>query len=168
MSAIQSSTTMVSSPYATMTATSKSAKPDLATKPNATGTPTATAAAVSVVGASPAAGESATVTFSEKALGALNDAGQFIGDAALAAAKDGADAAGEGVLDVGHAAVAVYDAVKNGVAGTVHGAEDLAGAGWGLGKDGVDGVLDLAGDGLDAAKAGVSTAGHVVAGVWHG
>jgi hypothetical protein len=166
MSLIQTTSTTLSSPFATMTATSSRAAHG--ERPERDGPVEAAAhEAAGAIGA--AAG--ATVSFSEKALQALEDAGSYV-----------ADAVETGAREIGHAAEFVYDAARQGLGEVVVGAGDaVAGAykmaktgvedageeAWKLTKEGVDGAVELAGEGLHALAAGVNEIESLAAEGWN-
>ncbi|MEP6505087.1 MAG: hypothetical protein ABJD97_17235 [Betaproteobacteria bacterium] len=145
MSAVQSSTSTISSPYASVKETVRPAKPGAGER-----------------GFGPAGdagfdGPSATVSLSEKALSAIGEAGEYIGHAAQT-----------GIDDVGSAAMAAYAAVRNGIANTIQGAEDIATGSWDLLKAGAADVASVATDVVYAAEAGAEAVGDVAVEAWHG
>ena len=145
MSVVQSSTTSLSSPYASV---KESVRP---------GRPAAGDRAFGPVSDAIAEGASATVSFSEKALGAISEAGEYIGHAAQT-----------GIDDVGSAAMAAYAAVRNGISSTLQGAEDVAIGTWDLMKAGAADVAGIVTDVAHAAEAGVDAVGDVAVEAWHG
>ncbi|MGN6528872.1 MAG: hypothetical protein ACTHL8_20960 [Burkholderiaceae bacterium] len=166
MSLIQSSSTTLSSPFATMTATSsKAAHGERAEREG----PVQSAAhdAAGAIGAA----ASATVSFSDKALQALEDAGGYV-----------ADAVETGAREVGHAAEFVYDTARQGLGEVVVGAGDAVAAGyklaktgiedageeaWKLTKEGVNDAVEVAGDGLKALAKGVGELENLAAEGWN-
>ena len=98
MSPVTSSTSSITSPYASVTEQVKPGKFEANEKEYG-----AVGAAVMGVGDAVAEGASATVSLSEKALSAVEDAGSYLGQAVET-----------GFTDVGSAAMAAYAAVRNG------------------------------------------------------
>src|SRR5476649_40828 len=127
MSSVTSSTSMISSPYATVNEQIKPGKFEANEKDYG-----AVGAAVLGVGDAIAEGASATVSLSEKALGAVEDAGGYLGKAVET-----------GVTDVGSAAMAAYAAVRNGLSNTLSGAESAAAATWDTLKAGAEDVAGM-------------------------
>ena len=147
MSLIQSSTTTLSSPYASMTATSRPRDLDPNDRPH--GPPGAMENVANAI----EDGASATVTFSAKALDALEDGATWTAQALETGAKD-----------IGSA---VYDVTKAAVGGVVQGAEDLASGAWNIAKAGAQGAETIAEDAWNGAKAGVSEVADGAVGAWH-
>ena len=152
MSSVTSSTSSIVSPYATVKEQIKPGKFEANEK------------AHGVVGAAvpgrsePAAQDaSATVSLSDKALHAVEDAGRYVGEAVEA-----------GITDVGSAAMAAYVAVRNGIGSTLQGAENAGIAAWNTVKTGVEDVAAVAGDVVHAAEAGAAAVGDVAIDAWHG
>jgi phage-related protein len=145
MSVIQSSTTSLSSPYASVRES---------VRPGRTG---AGERGYGAVGDAIEEGASATVSLSEKALGAIGEAGEYIGHAAQT-----------GIDDVGSAAMAAYAAVRNGISNTIQGAENVATGTWDLMKAGAADVAGVASDVVHAAEAGAEAVGDVAVEAWHG
>jgi hypothetical protein len=146
MSVVQSSTSSISSPYASVKETVKPARPGPGGERGH-----------GPVGDAITEGASATVSLSEKALGAIGEAGEYIGHAAQT-----------GIDDVGSAAMAAYAAVRNGINNTLQGAESLATGTWDLLKAGASDVADVASDVVNAAEAGAEAVGDVAVEAWHG
>ena len=147
MSLIQSSTTTLSSPYASMTATSRPRDLD----PN--GRPPGGPGVMENVASAIEDGASATVSFSSQALGALEGGAQWTGQAL----DTGAQQIGSAVYDIGKAVIGAV----------VQGGEDLAAGAWNAAKAGLHGAEDIAADAWNGAKAGVSEAADVAEGAWH-
>ena len=144
MSVVQSSTSTITSPYASVKETVKAGRPggERGHGP---------------VGDAIVDGASATVSLSEKAMHAIGEAGEYIGHAAQT-----------GIDDVGSAAMAAYAAVRNGISSTIQGAEDLATGSWDLLKAGASDVAGVATDVAHAAEAGLEAVGDVAVEAWHG
>ena len=152
MSPIQSSTSTISSPYASVQETIKPGKFEANAKEYGT-----VGAAVLGVGDVLSEGASATVSLSEKALNAVGEAGNYVGQAVETS-----------VTDIGSAAMAAYAAVRNGLSSTLHGAEDAASAGWDLVKAGAEDLASVAGNVVHAVEAGAEAVGDVAVDAWHG
>ena len=151
MSSVTSSTSTITSPYATVKEQIRPGKHEVTEKEyGAVGAP--------VPGMGDAAdGASATVSLSEKALHAVEDAGRYVGQAVET-----------GVTDVGSAAMAAYAAVRNGIGNTIQGAENAGVAAWETIKAGAEDVAGMAGDVVHAAEAGAAAVGNLAADAWHG
>ena len=152
MSSVTSSTSTITSPYATVKEQIKPGKYEANEK--ALGVAGAAVAGRADVAAEDA---SATVSFSDKALHAVEDAGRYVGEAVES-----------GISDAGSAAMAAYVAVRNGIGNTLQGAENAGIAAWDTIKTGAEDVAGLAGDVVHAAEAGVAAVGDVAADAWHG
>src|SRR5690349_8319702 len=99
MSSVTSSTSMISSPYATVKEQVRPGRFESGDRPCA-----GVGAAATGAGDTIAEGGSATVSLSEKALSAVEDGASYIGSAVQT-----------GIADVGGAAMAAYAAVRNGI-----------------------------------------------------
>ena len=152
MSPVTSSTSTIISPYASVKEQIKPARFDANEKEYGP-----VGAAVLGVGDAIAEGASATVSLSEKALSAVEEAGSYLGQAVET-----------GVTDVGSAAMAAYAAVRNGLSNTLHGAENAAEASWDTIKAGAVDVAGMAGDVVHAAEAGAAAVADVAVDAWHG
>jgi phage-related protein len=152
MSSVTSSTSSIVSPYATVKEQIKPGKFEANEKEYGT-----VGAAVLGVGDAIAEGASATVSLSEKALHAVEEAGSYLGQAVET-----------GVTDVGSAAMAAYAAVRNGLGNTLQGVENAAEASWDTIKAGAEDVAGMAGDVVHAAEAGAAAAADVAVDAWHG
>jgi phage-related protein len=152
MSSVISSTSTISSPYATVKEQVKPGKFEANEKEYGT-----VGAAVLGVGDAIAEGASATVSLSEKALNAVEDAGSYLGKAVET-----------GITDVGSAAMAAYAAVRNGLGNTLDGVENAAEASWDTIKAGAEDVAGMAGDVVHAAEAGAAAVADVAVDAWHG
>jgi len=152
MSSVTSSTSSIVSPYATVKEQIKPGKFEANEKGHAVG-----GAAVASRGETTADDASATVSLSDKALHAVEDAGRYVGEAVEA-----------GITDAGSAAMAAYVAVRNGIGNTLQGAENAGIAAWNTVKTGVEDVAAVAGDVLHAAEAGAAAVGDVAVDAWHG
>ncbi len=146
MSLIQSSTSTLSSPYMSVTEKRQPRELDPNGAPGGPGVMDKVASAIEE-------GASATVTFSSQALGALEDAAKWTGQALETGAKD-----------IGSA---VYDVTRAAVGGVVQGAEDLAQGAWNVAKAGVHGAEEIAQDAWNGVKAGASEAVDVAEGALH-
>src|SRR5471030_2964997 len=151
MSPIQSSTSTLVSPYASVKEQVKPGKFEANEKEYG-----AVGATVLGVGDAIAEGASATVSLSEKALNAVEETGSYLGQAVQT-----------GVTDVGSAAMAAYAAVRNGLSNTLHGAENAAEASWDTIKAGAEDVAGMAGDVAHAAEAGAAAVADVAMDAWH-
>src|ERR1700742_2276100 len=152
MSSVTSSTSTIISPYATVNEQIKPGKFEANEKEYGVA-----GAAVLGLGDAIAEGASATVSLSEKALGAVEDAGRYVGRAVET-----------GITDIGSAAMAAYAAVKNGVNNTIQGAENAGAAAWDTIKAGAEDVAGMAGDVVHAAEAGAAAVADVAVDAWHG
>jgi hypothetical protein len=152
MSSIQSSTSTISSPYASVNETIKPGKFEANEKEYGT-----VGASVLGMGDVLSEGASATVSLSEKAMNAVGEAGNYVGQAVETS-----------VTDIGSTAMAAYAAVRNGLSSALHGAEDAASAGWDLVKAGAEDIAGVAGDAVHAAEAGAEAVGDVAVDAWHG
>jgi len=150
MSSVTSSTSTIVSPYATVREQIKPGKSEANEKAQGV-------AGAAVPGADATEGGSTTVSLSEKALNAVEDAGRYVGQAVET-----------GITDVGGAAIAAYTAVRNGVGNALQGAENAGVSAWNAVKAGAEDVAGMAGDVVHAAEAGVDAVGDVAADAWHG
>ena len=166
MSLIQSSTTTLSSPYASMTATSRPRDLD----PN--GRPPGGPGMMENVASAIEDGASATVSFSSQALGALEGGAHWTGQAL----ETGAQQIGGAVYDIGKAVVGAVvqggedlaaDAWSGAKAGVSDAADVVEGA-WHLMEAGASDVASAAGKGLNAVENGFKAVDDGVAAAWHG
>jgi len=152
MSSIQSSTSVISSPFATVKEQVKPARFDASERE-----PGSVGAAFIGVGDAIAEGASATVSLSEKALHSVEDAGSYIGHAVAT-----------GISDVGAAAMAAYGAVRGGIGNSIDSVEHAAEATWDTIKAGALDVAGMAGDVVHAAESGAEAVADVATDAWHG
>jgi phage-related protein len=152
MSSVTSSTSTIVSPYASVTEQVKPGKYEANAREYGS-----VGAAVLGVGDAIAQGASATVSLSEKALGAVEDAGSYLGKAVET-----------GFTDIGSAAMAAYAAVRKGINSGVEGVENATEATWDTLKAGAEDVAGMAGDVVHAAEAGAEAVADVAVDAWHG
>ena len=136
MSSVQSSTSTISSPYATVKEQIRPARVD-----GGEGDAGTLGGSLKGIGGAIADGASATVTLSERALGAIEDAVEH------------------GAAEIGGAAMAAYATVRNGVASAVDGIEHAAVDAW-------HGMEHLAADGVHGIEKGAGELEHLGSEAW--